>query len=401
MAKHNLILGTATRSLGDVTLYRRGGQQVARARVRTIANPRSEGQAYQRACVAPVMRFFAPLSRCLEKSWEGKNKSDSVTAFSKVNINLARANRWVLPRGSEFFPFPYQISSGTLTACGAEVIPEQNAIYIDGAITQSAKISDITAAFKTIGADFEDGDQITLLAIVRNGSSFTPQYMRFFLDVLDTRDFNDVYARFYCIGNRDDDYPASVSFQPKFQGDGIVAGAIIHSKWRRGRWRRSSELLDVSASFLNDYLTNEATAAAIASYRDEETANPSDVYLNGEPEEQRRYAFPNDLEGSTDTISDFKLLSLNLPEAGSQLYYVCTSFTTQQTVYPVLVRTKREGGGFVYLTNSGFNGVEPAEGQFAGSLVCTKGYTDAQSQEIWELQKAVLIEAGVPAAILG
>ena len=48
MAKGNLILGTASRSIGDVTMYRRNGQQVSRARVRNIGNPRTEGQAKQR-----------------------------------------------------------------------------------------------------------------------------------------------------------------------------------------------------------------------------------------------------------------------------------------------------------------------------------------------------------------
>ena len=69
MAKGNLFLGTAARSVGDVVMYRREGSQVSRVRVRKIANPKTDAQCAQRAYMSAVVRFYQPLADILERSF--------------------------------------------------------------------------------------------------------------------------------------------------------------------------------------------------------------------------------------------------------------------------------------------------------------------------------------------
>lgn len=114
MAKGNLLLGTAKNSVGDVVMYRREGAQITRVRVRNVKNPKTDAQSFQRAIMAPIAKFYSPLSVVLERSFEGLSKAKSHNKFNQVNAGLARAGKWALPKGTGFFPMPYQLSKGTL-----------------------------------------------------------------------------------------------------------------------------------------------------------------------------------------------------------------------------------------------------------------------------------------------
>lgn len=65
MAIGNFLLGQARKKLGDIVFYRRLGEQVARVRVRHIANPRSEGQAAQRSRLKALLPLFRLLDGAL------------------------------------------------------------------------------------------------------------------------------------------------------------------------------------------------------------------------------------------------------------------------------------------------------------------------------------------------
>jgi len=71
MATGNFLLGYGRRSIGDVTFYRSGGQQRARARNRQPANPRSEKQSIQRMILATAAKMAAAYTPIVNHSWEG------------------------------------------------------------------------------------------------------------------------------------------------------------------------------------------------------------------------------------------------------------------------------------------------------------------------------------------
>ena len=131
MAKGNLFLGGARGSVGDVTFYTKNGQQISRVRRRSVYNPNTSGQLYQRAILSTVVKAYQAGSVIFDHSFEGvATGAASQARFQKVNINLIRKlveadiaanasesehHAAVVPRGS-VWPVPnvYRVSQGSL-----------------------------------------------------------------------------------------------------------------------------------------------------------------------------------------------------------------------------------------------------------------------------------------------
>lgn len=92
MASGNLILGYGRKSIGDITLYRSGGMQRARARNRNPKNPRSASQAVQRMVLATAAKMASAYEPIVNHSWEGKEVgAKSVQYFRKLAMSTLRA----------------------------------------------------------------------------------------------------------------------------------------------------------------------------------------------------------------------------------------------------------------------------------------------------------------------
>lgn len=131
MAKGNLFLGDGRGSVGDVTFYTKNGEQISRVRRRSIKNPGTSGQLYQRAILSTVVKAYQAGSTIFDHSFEGvATGAASQARFQKVNIDLIRKlveadvaanasesehHAAVVPRGS-VWPVPnvYRVSQGSL-----------------------------------------------------------------------------------------------------------------------------------------------------------------------------------------------------------------------------------------------------------------------------------------------
>lgn len=92
MASGNLLLGYGRNSIGDITLYRSGGMQRARARNRNPHNPRSASQAVQRMILATAAKMASAYEPIVNHSWEGKEVgATSVQYFRKLAMATLRA----------------------------------------------------------------------------------------------------------------------------------------------------------------------------------------------------------------------------------------------------------------------------------------------------------------------
>lgn len=86
MATGNLFLGTARRSVGDVTFYVYRGQQRSRARRRVVANPRTVGQLIQRAVMGNVSHLYSVGKALFDHAFEGRSSGqDNQLRFNRVN----------------------------------------------------------------------------------------------------------------------------------------------------------------------------------------------------------------------------------------------------------------------------------------------------------------------------
>lgn len=92
MSKGNLFLGMASGSVGDVTMYRINGLQIARARNRRPSNPRSDAQLYQRAILATISRVYQLGHAIFDHSFQGYRRgAENQRRFQKLNLNALRA----------------------------------------------------------------------------------------------------------------------------------------------------------------------------------------------------------------------------------------------------------------------------------------------------------------------
>lgn len=270
MAKGNLILGTAQKKLGDVVMYRRNGVQQARVRVRTIQNPKTEGQALQRNFMAPVAKFFAPLAGVLERSWEGLNKSESHNAFTKANVELARQSGWYVEKGAGFTPLPYKVSKGIMNPL----------YYTDRYLSMDSTPADIkiaTISAQLVALGYQYGDQITCIACLRDEESgdIRPMWDRF---ILSESEQSNIFSKF---GAHVQFSPSTNKLEFDSGGEELVAIAFIMSRWDGKKWLRSTQYMECWDQYLDEFTSMEARAAAIASYRGGASVVSSDVYLNG------------------------------------------------------------------------------------------------------------------------
>lgn len=82
MAKGNPLLGTLRRSIGDVTFFRRNGEQISRARIRQIANPRTDAQTIRRLAFSSASKTAQHLRGIVDHSFQGiKYGQPSVNHF--------------------------------------------------------------------------------------------------------------------------------------------------------------------------------------------------------------------------------------------------------------------------------------------------------------------------------
>ena len=312
MGKGNAFLGTLRRSVGDVTFYRREGEQVARVRVRSISNPKTDGQSVQRSFFAPVARFFSPFAVPLRQSFEGLNTSKSYSAFLKKNIDLARSSGWYLPKGAQFTPLPYMVSRGSLAPLQYELSSAGDEVVVyNGNIPSN--FDGTLGAFSSalVSAGYQDGDQITILAVLDLGNGdYLPQYMRFNLAVNSTVTMASIFAgqQFnfaFALSNwalQEVDYP-------------FAAVAIIVSRFENNAWRRSSQYMAVRDDIIASVTSQEAYENALRTFGKTVTTTQSDVYLNGN---DGTITVPlNDGQGSVVTLIALKSITYNLSGGGT------------------------------------------------------------------------------------
>ena len=279
MAKGNLILGTAKNSVGDVVMYRREGAQITRVRVRNVKNPKTNAQSFQRAIMAPIAKFYSPLSVVLERSFEGLSKAKSHNKFNQVNANLARKNKWALPKGTGFFPLPYQLSQGTLPAVeyradGAFQVP------IVGVSSETKTVGALSTALVNKG--YQAGDIITIILISGTSKDSTkmvavPHSYQFAIAPASEVTLTSLFGGNVVIASESD-----VLVLQSIGGIEVVAGAVIVSRFDGNMWRRSTQALAVNPEVITAVTADAAVAAAIASYgMTAGDGNPL-VYLDGD-----------------------------------------------------------------------------------------------------------------------
>lgn len=116
MAKNSLFWGKARGKLGEIVLYRAGGEQRSRTYVKKVKNPKSLAQMRQRVKLGSLVSFFRTTSNVLRYSFPNRPQRQSgFNAFVAESLPVATT---ALPRkfADQGFSIPlnYHISKGNV-----------------------------------------------------------------------------------------------------------------------------------------------------------------------------------------------------------------------------------------------------------------------------------------------
>lgn len=210
MAKGNMLLGMSRGSVGDVTFYRSGGSQRARARNRKPANPMTVRQQTQRAKFANAVKFHKQVtSNFFRFAYEDKKTNESdYNAFMRHNVGNSG---FVGARASKIASWPalglWEVTSGSLPEIDVTV-PASGAYFVAG-LVRTADITTIGAlcsALIALGDTWREGDILTVLMYRATAAASLPTvdtetdhiassaYLQIILNSTDTTALNSITA---------------------------------------------------------------------------------------------------------------------------------------------------------------------------------------------------------------
>ena len=169
MSKGNVLLGMARGAVGDIVFSRLKGQQVARARNRQPANPRTSSQMYQRALFTDAVKFYTRgRQKLYQFAFESKKENESdYNAFMREN-----AKRGVVISKAAFDNYNYPALGNWIIAKGS-LTPitwtfDDKPIVMMGTHADSEALPNTLGALSTAlvnGDTILNGDVITFVSI--------------------------------------------------------------------------------------------------------------------------------------------------------------------------------------------------------------------------------------------
>lgn len=209
MAKGNMLLGMSRGSVGDVTFYRSGGSQRARARNRKPANPMTVRQQTQRAKFANAVKFHKQVtSNFFRFAYEDKKTNESdYNAFMRHNVGNSG---FIGAKASKIASWPalglWEVTAGSLPEINNVDAGENTAFVFNIGISSSTitTIGALSSALIALGDTWREGDILTVLLYSATSADSLPSvdteiehvassaYMQFVLNSADTTPLTNV-----------------------------------------------------------------------------------------------------------------------------------------------------------------------------------------------------------------
>lgn len=271
MAKAVGLIGNFIGKVGNMVGYRvkdSNNKQTQGIRVYqpTVSNPKTYGQCVTRAKMKPINNFYRALKDIIDRGFEGKAYGNP----SRLEfLRLAMSNfegPWVLKGTTALVPGSFTIANGSLPQVFGTIRSDKFAsslrLSANGAITT---ISDLSTQLLANNNWLQEGDQITL--VVWKGDDLTNVgNLKTDSIILDTTN-NENQSIFDVVTIDSLRYLADTGY-----GLHICGAWIISREGSNGAHLRSKAVMTVADSILNAYMTDEAMAAAVASYMDDASA---------------------------------------------------------------------------------------------------------------------------------
>lgn len=253
MAKGNMLLGMSRGSVGDVTFYRSGGSQRARARNRKPANPMTVRQQTQRAKFANAVKFHKQVtSNFFRFAYEDKKTNESdYNAFMRHNVGNSG---FIGAKASKIASWPalglWEVTAGSLPDIEVTKSAQGTSFLADLGVTGNiTTVGALSSALIALGDTWREGDILTVLLYRATAAASLPtvdtetvhtassSYLQIILNSSDTTTIGSV------IGNLGGvEYVMSVGEEDGFSvtgndsdwstawNDDLMQCAVIHSR---------------------------------------------------------------------------------------------------------------------------------------------------------------------------
>lgn len=181
-------------------------KQVSRAYVSDIKNPKTLGQAKQRALFVAAKNFRRGFEGLLNHSWQGtKYGSPSLAKFMSLvmaNKGAAYPDFFYQPRNSmKFIPQPWPLSTGSIvgeiSTQGGMIMPDKSDVDTNvflAELAAEATIGDFSKAIIAAAPFLADGDMLTFCVVysdeggkdITSSVKYSPVFDRIVLDTSNT-----------------------------------------------------------------------------------------------------------------------------------------------------------------------------------------------------------------------
>lgn len=265
MAKSVGLIGTVIGKLGNAVGYRikdsnNKMSQGFRVYQPNVSNPRTYGQALQRARMKPINTFYRALKSIIDRGFEGKSYGNQCR-LEFLRLAMANFNGPYVPKGfNGLIPGPFTITNGSLP----QVMMQQ----VSGTWVSSIKIAtdsvtqnvgQLSSALLDSNPWLKNGDQITaiVVGVVTAGDPATVICESMVVDTESTEELGFFIKKGTAGGS-------FLGFD--YDGSYLGSACVISREGDSGQHLRSKAVMAIDNSIINTYFTDDAQAAAVASY---------------------------------------------------------------------------------------------------------------------------------------
>lgn len=299
MAKGSFLMGTVRGKLGEMVLSRTKGQQVSRAYIKQVSNPRTTKQVVQRALFLAAVKFFTRGNQALFKfAFEDRKTNESdYNAFMRNNVkngivmSKAQFNNYGYPAVGN-----YMITKGSLADFDCEIVGPQGNAYTGIGMAEGnvpTTVGALSDAFVNSGL-YDYGDIITILtinsyALDEQAPVVTPTGVyntrwtirQFILRNGDERALDEFGFRVVASTNQ---RGFALVFDTVGDGDNGIAFAVIHSRNTTSGLKVSTQTLaldDTAQSIVEGGRSDAYIDAVVATYQQQSTEADPQYILQG------------------------------------------------------------------------------------------------------------------------
>lgn len=244
--------------VGTVRYYSKNGLTYVRAASNSqVTNTRTNAQMTQRLKFASLSALYSTLGTHLKGAFPNKAKNQNdYNAFMQANqgdgVYMDKQSRAL----GYSVALPVVVASGKLSAVTSSIQSGKlvSDLNIGSLAVASAKVSELSAAIIAGNEGWNYGDQLTIVVLRQVGTFCRPQYVRIVLD-RNNETLVNAYGTF-----------STVSGCLAYAATGDVCAGFIHSSSEGGMSYCKLTASDSMTAVIEGYLTDDAFAAASASY---------------------------------------------------------------------------------------------------------------------------------------